>query len=106
METGQVKFELARIVAVVTVLAFIGVLLYYLPKPGYSQSRLIFFGILAGIALLGAAGVIVRNIAAIVVGSLGLFALGYWQVVFGIYILPTAGILLVAAYSEAMRQKE
>lgn len=80
METEQVKFELVRVVAVVAVFVFMAVLLYYLPSSGYSGSRLVFFGVLAGAALLGAVGVIVRNIAAIAVGCSVLFLLGFWQV--------------------------
>lgn len=106
METEQVKFELVRVVAVVAVFVFMAVLLYYLPSSGYSESRLVFFGVLARAALLGAVGVIVRNIAAIAVGCSVLFLLGFWRVAFGVFILPAAGVLVIAAYSEAMRQKE
>ncbi|MFD1644095.1 hypothetical protein [Haloarchaeobius litoreus] len=81
---------------VVTILGFLGVLACSLGQPGYTVTRLAFFAILGGLAVLGAAGVVSRRILPTAVGACGLLLLGLWQAVLWMVIFPVVGILLVA----------
>lgn len=86
-----------RGMALLSVLVLVGVLLYYLPQPGYSPSRLVLFGLIAGTAVLGGAGVVLRRATLTSVGVFGLFLLGFWQATLSVFILPVAALLVVAA---------
>ena len=97
MSAPQPKTDIVRGTAVLSVLGLVGVLLYYLPQPGYSQSRLVLFGLIAGAAVLGGIGVVLRRATLTAVGVLGLFLLGFWQAVLSMYILPVAVLFVVAA---------
>lgn len=90
----------ARSVAVVTVLAFLGVLLWMLSQPGYSQSRLVLFVLIGGAAVIGAVGVVLRWFAVTVVGVGSLFMFGFWQAVLSVFIYPVIGLFLLAAFLE------
>ena len=90
--------DVVRGMAVISVLGLVGVLLYYLPQPGYSQSRLVLFGLIAGAAVLGGAGVVLRRATLTAVGVFGLFILGFWQAALSVFILPVAALLVVAAF--------
>ena len=83
--------------AAVATVAFLAVLLWYLPKPGYTPVRLLFFIVLGGLAVVGAVGVVRRlnQLTAVSIG--GLFLLGFWQATLWFYIYPLIGVLTVAA---------
>ncbi|WP_211313357.1 hypothetical protein [Halarchaeum salinum] len=91
------KTDLVRGIAVLSVLGLVGVLLYYLPQPGYSQSRLVLFGLIAGAAVLGGVGIVLHRATLTAVGVVGLFLLGFWQAVLSVFILPVAALLVAAA---------
>lgn len=83
----------------VVVAAFLGVLGYYLVQPGYSQTRLVFFIVLGGLAVLGAAGVIFQRERVAVSGAGGLLLVGFWQAVLWVYIFPVVVVLFAATFS-------
>jgi energy-converting hydrogenase Eha subunit C len=97
MSALQSKTDVVRGMAVLSVLGLVGVLLYYLPQLGYSQSRFVLFGLIAGAAVLGGVGVALRRATLTAVGVFGLFLLGFWQAVLSVFILPVAALLVVAA---------
>lgn len=88
--------DLARLVAVVGVLVLLAVLLWTLPQSGYSRSRFVLFAFIAGAALLGATGVLLRRSVITTVAVVGLFLLGFWQAVLSVFIWPVIGLLLLA----------
>lgn len=53
--------------------------------------------IIAGAAVLGGAGVVLRRATLTAVGVSGLFLLGFWQAALSVFILPVAALLVVAA---------
>jgi hypothetical protein len=89
--------NLARLVAVVGVLVLLTVLLWMLPQPGYSRSRLVLFALIAGAAVLGATGVLLRRSIVTTVAVVGLFLLGVWQAVLSVFIWPVIGLFLLVA---------
>lgn len=91
------RFSVVRGLTVVVTIAFLSVLGYYLSQPGYSETRLAFFAILGGLAILGTAGVIYQRelVAAGAACSLGL--LGFWQAALWMYIFAVVGMLVVAS---------
>ncbi|SDR19990.1 hypothetical protein [Natronobacterium texcoconense] len=86
----------ARGIVVLTVVGLVGVLLYYLPQPGYGPFRLVLFGLIAGAAVLGGIGVVRRRPAFTIGGIVGLFLLGFWQAVLSVFIFPAIGLFLLA----------
>lgn len=98
--TGEMTYsrtDLARWAALGAVFAFLGVLLWLLPQPGYRLSRFLLFGALAAAALVGGLGVLARRPGVTAVGIGGLVLLGFWQAVLGIFVLPVIVLLLVVA---------
>lgn len=85
-----------RGVALLSVVALLGVLGYYLPQEGYSHSRLALVGLLSVTAVLGGIGVLRRRPAVTGIGVLGLFLLGFWQAVLSVFIYPVIALLVVA----------
>ena len=86
-----------KAVVVTVTLVFIGILGWYLGKPGYTQSRLVLFVVLGGSAVAGALGVVFQR-ALVTAGAAGsLVLLGFWQAVLWMYILPVVLVLVVAA---------
>lgn len=94
--------RVGQAVAVGATLAFLGVLACLLSKPGYSTTRLGFFAILGGFAVIGVVGVVRNSTPAVAVASLGLLLLGIWQAVLGIFVLPMVGVLLMTHLFEAL----
>jgi len=92
----SLRESLGRGLTVVVVLAFLGVLGYYLAAPGYTWTRLAFFAVLGGLAVAGAVGVLSRRGPVTAVGAGGLLLLGFWQAVLWMYVLPVVAVLLVA----------
>jgi hypothetical protein len=87
----------ARALAVTAVLALVAVLLWFLPKSGYSHLRLALFAGLAGSAATAGAGVLRESSRLVAVGVVGLVLLGVWQAVLWVFVLPVAGALVVAS---------
>ena len=83
----------------VVVVAFLGVLGYYLVQPGYSLTRLALFTVLGALAVVGAAGIIYDRGLLVGVGTGGLVLLGFWQAVLWVYILPVVVVIAVAAFT-------
>lgn len=100
MSPSPSETDVVRGLAVFAVLGLVGVLLYYLPQPGYSESRLVLFGLIAAAAVLGGVGVVRHSARLTAVGAVGLVLLGFWQAVLGVVILPVAGLLVVAVLLE------
>ncbi|MEY7849636.1 hypothetical protein AB7C87_10625 [Natrarchaeobius sp. A-rgal3] len=95
----------SRWIAVAAVLALLAVLAWFLPQPGFSGSRVALFALIAGAAILGAAGLLRRRMSLAVAGAVFLFLLGFWQAVLGVFILPVVALLLVAAVLEDERSE-
>ena len=91
--------SIVRGLTVVVVVAFLGVLGYYLGQPGYTWTRLAGFAVLGGLAVVGAAGIIYQRGLLAGVGTAGLVLLGFWQAVLWIYILPVVVVFSVAAFT-------
>lgn len=88
---------------VVVVVAFLGVLGYYLFQPGYTWTRLAGFAVLGGLAVVGAVGVIYQRGLLAGVGTGGLVLVGFWQAVLWIYILPVVVVFSVASFTTPNR---
>lgn len=95
---------LVRGATVVVTTAFLGVLGYYLGQPGYTETRLAFFAVLAGLAVVGTAGAVYQRDLVAVVCAAGLVLLGFWQAVLWVFILPVAAMLVVAALASATHE--
>ena len=89
--------KLARGGSVGATLALGGVLLWYLPQPGYSQSRLVLFALIGGAATLGAVGAVADRPGVTLAGAVGLFLLGFWQAVLSVFIYPVVALFLLTA---------
>lgn len=89
--------DVVRGLALAAVLALTVALLALLPEPGLRASRVVLFAAILAAAYAGAYGVL-RHWSGVTAGSaVVLLGLGFWQFVIGIYVLPTALLLLVAA---------
>jgi len=71
-------------------------LLSYLPQDGFRLSRVVLFVAVAGLAWVSALGVVRDRPTLGTAGAVGVVLLGFWQAVLWIWLLPTAGLLLVA----------
>jgi hypothetical protein len=101
--------NLIRGTAYVSVLGLIAVLLWLLPQPGYSQSRLVLFGLITAAAALGTTGTYLHHPKVTVAGVIGLFLLGFWQAVLSVFIWPVIGLLILTAiidYENSSNQSE
>lgn len=87
------------------VVAFLAVLGWYLAQPGFTWTRLVFFAVLGGTAVAGAAGIVYQREVVAAGSAFGLFLLGFWQAVLWIYVLPVSVMLLVAAVLVADRNR-
>ena len=85
-----------RSLTVVTVVAFLGVLGWYLTAPGYTLTRLVGFAVLGCLAVVGAAGVLRHRPRWSIAAAIGLIALGFWQAVLWLFIYPMVGVLLLS----------
>lgn len=95
--------SIAHGLTVVVVVAFLGVLGYYLFQPGYSLTRLALFAVFGALAVVGAAGIIYDRGLLVGVGTVGLVLLGFWQAVLWVYILPVAVVFAVVAFTTPNR---
>ncbi len=91
--------------SVAGVVAFLGVLAWYLGQPGYTRSRLALFAALGICAVAGAAGVVFERQVVSGIAVCGLVVLGLFQAVLWVYILPVGALLLVAAVGTAVRER-
>lgn len=97
MVDGYSKLDIFRGASVVAVGLMTLVLLALLPAPGFRTSRLVLFALIIAIGLMGAAGAVWVRFWPTVLGSIGLFLLGFWQFTIGLIMLPTCMILLLTA---------
>jgi hypothetical protein len=92
--------DVVRGLAVLGVAAFLGVLVWYLGRPGYTHVRLAFFSLLGALAVVGAVGVVRRSERLIAASVVCLLAFGFWQAVLWVYVFPVVGLLVAAGVSE------
>lgn len=90
---------------VLVVVAFLGVLGWHLGQPGYTQTRLVFFAILGGLAVTGAVGIFYQRETVAAGSACGLLLLGFWQAVLWIFIFPVIGMLVVATVVIATQER-
>lgn len=95
----------ARGLAAAALLAFLGVLVFYLDQPGYTHTRLALFLALGGAATLGTAGAVLQRASIAAVGALVLALLGFWQATLWIFVLPMAGVLAAASLLIALDER-
>lgn len=91
------KITAVRTLAVLVVVAFLGVLGWSLGQPGYNPTRLLLYAVLGGLAVVGAAGIAYERPFVGACGACGLLLLGFWQAALWLYIFPVAGLLVVFA---------
>lgn len=90
--------SIARGLAVVVTVAFLGVLGYYLVQPGYTWTRLVLFAVLGGLAVSGTVGVFYHRELIVAGGACGLLLMSFsLAATLWMYILPVAAILVVSA---------
>ncbi|GAB3688439.1 hypothetical protein GCM10028857_22590 [Salinarchaeum chitinilyticum] len=82
--------------ATVAVCCFLGALGWYLRRPGYTTSRLVFFAILSGAGVLALYGIVTDRGTVASAGIVARFLLGFWQAVLWFVIYPVIAVLLVA----------
>lgn len=87
----------ARGMAIAALIAFLGVLVVYLDRPGYSTGRLLLFTALGGTATLGTAGVVAGRAIIAAAGAVSLALLGFRQAVIWMFVLSMAGVLAAAS---------
>ncbi|QKY20922.1 hypothetical protein B4589_011260 [Halolamina sp. CBA1230] len=87
----------ARGLAMAALLLFLGVLVVYLDRPGYTPLRLALFAVLGGVAVLGTAGAVTGRAWLAAVGAGLLALLGLPQAVLWVFVLPMAGVLAAAS---------
>jgi len=95
------RSSLVRRLTVVVVVAFIGILGYYLVQPGVTWTRLVFFVVLGGLAVLATAGVFYQRGLITTGAASGLLLLGFWQAVLWIYILPLVVVFVIATFTDS-----
>lgn len=86
----------------VTVLGFSYALTRFVSAPGGTNSRLLFFALLLGLAYSSLAGLVLDTPAITVICAALLLVLGFTQFVLFVYILPTAMVLMVDGVSSVM----
>ncbi|SEP26223.1 hypothetical protein SAMN05216388_10578 [Halorientalis persicus] len=91
------KITAVRALAVLVLVAFLGVLGWSLGQPGYNSTRLLLYAVLGGFAIIGAAGIVYERPFVGAGGACGLLLLGFWQAVLWLFIFPVAALLVVAA---------
>lgn len=105
-ESQMLLQKALRAVPFVIVIGFTYVLVQLLSAPGASNSRLLFFGLLLGLAYLGLGGLVIEiPVLTILCGTL-LLVVGFTQFVLFIYILPTAMTILVYGIASFVPQPQ
>lgn len=92
---------LARLTAIAAVVALVVGLVRIVALQGYTDTRLLLFGLLIVTACIGGVGVYRRRVAMTVAGAIGLFLLGFWQAVLFVFVLPVSGLLVLVAVLDA-----
>lgn len=70
---------------------------YLLVQPGFTASRAVFFAVVVCLGWVGAAGVVTGRRGPTLGGAVGLVALGFWQAVAWLFVLPAAVVLFGVA---------
>jgi hypothetical protein len=89
--------DILRGASIVAVTLLMIVLLAILPTPGYRTSRLVLFTVTIFIGWIGAVGAVFERFRLLLIGALGQFLLGFWNLTIGLVMLPTGAVLLVTA---------
>lgn len=89
--------DVARAASVAGVFGLLAVLAYFLQSPDYPASRLYLFVLIGAIGVLGAVGIVFGRPTVIGGSGLGIFLLGFWQAVLGVFMLPVAAVLFLTA---------
>jgi hypothetical protein len=72
-------------------------MVYLLVQPGFTASRGAFVAVVVCLGWVGAGGVATGRRVLLLGGAVGLVALGFWQAVAWLFMLPTAAVFLVVA---------
>ena len=70
---------------------------YLLVQPGFTASRGVFFAVVVCLGWAGAGGAATGRRVLLLGGAVGLVALGFWQAVAWLFMLPTAAVFLAVA---------
>lgn len=90
---------IARGTAIIAAFYLTGGLLWYLPSPGYTTVRLLFFLLIFACGWIGTSGVLRQQTSLLIIGVGGLVLLGFWQAVLWMFMLPTATVLLISGFT-------
>lgn len=90
--------DIARAASVLGVLGLLVVLASLLPSPGYGVSRLSLFVLIGAVAIFGGIGALLERPALVGGSGVGVFLLGFWQAVLGVFMLPVAVVLVLTAF--------
>ncbi|NHN42787.1 hypothetical protein G9C85_14275 [Halorubellus sp. JP-L1] len=104
MTGGYSTLDVLRGASVVAVALLTLLLLLTLRAPGYRTSRLVLFAVVALVGWVGATGAVYDRAKLLFVGALGQFLLGFWNFTIGLFMLPTAAILLANAMALEQEQ--
>ena len=89
--------HVARAASVLAVVVLLAVLASHLGAPGYHDARLYLFCLIGAVGLLGGVGAVFDRPTLIGSGGIGIFLLGFWQAVLGVFMLPVAAVLVTTA---------
>lgn len=92
-------------ITVAVTIAFLCVLGYFLFQPGYRWTRLAFFAVLGGLAVLSTAGVVYGRTRVAAGSAFVLFLLGFWQAVLWLFIWPVAIVLFIGSFVSPTRER-
>lgn len=91
------RVDVARSVALLSVVGLVAVLLWYLPSPGYGPTRLSFFVLIGAIGVIGVVGAFLDRPFVVGGSAAAMFLLGFWQFTLGLFMLPVAVVLFFTA---------
>jgi len=72
-------------------------MVYLLVQPGFTANRAAFVAVVVALGWVGVAGVATGRRALPLGGAVGLVALGFWQAVAWLFMLPTAVVFVALA---------
>jgi len=90
------RATLASGLATFTALSLTVVLLGYLLRDGFLPTRVLLFVAVAGLAWTSTLGVVRNRPLVGAASAAGVFLLGFWQAVLWVWLLPAAGLLVLA----------
>ena len=72
-------------------------MVYLLVQPGFTASRAVFFAVVVCLGWVGAGGAATGRRVLLLGGAVGLVAVGFWQAVAWLFMLPTAVVFVAVA---------